>query len=461
MFRGKRIIPALGGIAVEEELRKHRCCFTGHRPEKLTMSEDDAKAWLEKQIQAAVADGFVTFLTGMAMGVDLWAAEIVLRLKEENPDIHLIACTPWPGFAAKWKEPWKSMYYDTMKKADFKVNVSDHYHNGVFQKRNEYMVDRSSRVIALYNGTPGGTKNTIDYATSKGIEVVVSSTDYKPKPKKGDPPEADYPECLLTDIGLDRVFPDDRYIPLSEDQQAGLERALNLLRVPERIITDLFYHQKLSLDEIAGRMEHTVPWVQMHAARAVRKLRGEPQLSYIRNGFKDTELNLKLAAAEEMKKQLRTQWKKHPQMTEEDVVKFVFQGMLGVGHIVVSRDAALARLEEEYEEVRAGDSEPLTEKISPEWIRLNLRPAKARGMTVEDIANYVFESAQIQPLSFTRQNVYNFCVKQFPGPLMKAAAEKVLDENWLPSHSDPYREAYHPAYRVLCKDYKAFKKEEM
>ena len=150
---------------MEEELRKHRCCFTGHRPEKLTMSEDDAKAWLEKQIQAAVADGFVTFLTGMAMGVDLWAAEIVLRLKEENPDIHLIACTPWPGFAAKWKEPWKSMYYDTMKKADFKVNVSDHYHNGVFQKRNEYMVDRSSRVIALYNGTPGGTKNTIDYAT--------------------------------------------------------------------------------------------------------------------------------------------------------------------------------------------------------------------------------------------------------------------------------------------------------
>ncbi len=199
----------------------------------------------------------------------------------------------------------------------------------------------------------------------------------------------------------------------------------------------------------------------MHAARAVRKLRGEPQLSYIRNGFKDTELSLKLAAAEEMKKQLRTQWKKHPQMTEEDVVKFVFQGMLGVGHIVVSRDAALARLEEEYEEVRAGDSEPLTEKISPEWIRLNLRPAKARGMTVEDIANYVFESAQIQPLSFTRQNVYNFCVKQFPGPLMKAAAEKVLDENWLPSHSDPYREAYHPAYRVLYKDYRTFKKEEI
>ena len=37
---------------------------------------------------------------------------------------------------------------------------------------------------------------------------------------------------------------------------------------------------------------------------------------------------------------------------------------------------------------------------------------------------------------------------------MKVAAEKVLDENWLPSHSDQYRNAYHPAYRVVYKDYK-------
>ena len=37
---------------------------------------------------------------------------------------------------------------------------------------------------------------------------------------------------------------------------------------------------------------------------------------------------------------------------------------------------------------------------------------------------------------------------------MKQAAVKVLDENWLPSHSQRYREAYHPAYRVLHKDYR-------
>lgn len=65
-------------------------------------------------------------------------------------------------------------------------------------------------------------------------------------------------------------------------------------------------------------------------------------------------------------------------------------------------------------------------------------------------------SAKYNPVSFNRQNVYNFCMKLdgIDREKMKVAAEKVLDENWLPSHSDQYRNAYHPAYRVVYKDYK-------
>ncbi len=46
------------------------------------------------------------------------------------------------------------------------------YSKGAFQKRNEWMVDRSSRVIAFYNGESGGTRNTIRYAESKGVQVI-------------------------------------------------------------------------------------------------------------------------------------------------------------------------------------------------------------------------------------------------------------------------------------------------
>ena len=60
-------------------LRHHRCCFTGHRPEKLGVSEARAKALLKSAIQQAISERYVTFLSGMARGIDLWAAEIVIE----------------------------------------------------------------------------------------------------------------------------------------------------------------------------------------------------------------------------------------------------------------------------------------------------------------------------------------------------------------------------------------------
>lgn len=159
----------------EEEKRLHRCCFSGHRPEKLNESEEEVKQWLEQQIDQAIADGYQTFISGCAMGVDIWAGQIVLKKKATNPRIHLIAATPWPRFAGRWNEEWQSQYNDLLSNADLIVNVCDHYHNGVFQQRNVWMVDHSNRVIAYFNGSPGGTRNTIEYANKKNIEVITNT----------------------------------------------------------------------------------------------------------------------------------------------------------------------------------------------------------------------------------------------------------------------------------------------
>jgi len=200
--------------------------------------------------------------------------------------------------------------------------------------------------------------------------------------------------------------------------------------------------------------------------KGVRKLRHPSRLAYIRDGYKDMELNLKLAAAEEIKKQLAVQKKRYLQMNEEDIVKFVFQGMLGVGHLISSLPDATERLKAEMdslggsEALDGSEGEPLIEKISTDWVRLNLRPAKVQGMTAEDIAWYLVRSAEWGALPFTRQNVYNFCVKAYNTDAMKAAAEKVLDEKYLPRHSEVYRTVYKPAYRVLYKNFRKFRKEE-
>lgn len=157
-------------MATEAEMRLHRCCFTGHRPFKLNMPERKIEKALEKEIKQAIDDGFTTFITGMAPGVDIIAAEIVLRLQKKH-DIKLICASPFEGFERTWKDEWQPRYKKVLEQGDLVKYVCDHYYNGCFQTRNVWMVDHSARVIAAWNGEPSGTKNTIDYANKVGIEV--------------------------------------------------------------------------------------------------------------------------------------------------------------------------------------------------------------------------------------------------------------------------------------------------
>jgi len=148
------------------------CCFTGHRPEKLNMSETEVKEKIRNEIVKAIQDGFITFISGMARGIDIWAAEIVLQEKKNNPHIKLLCAVPYNGFEKSWSESEKNNYNNIIENADYVKFVCEHYSRQCFQIRNVYMVDLSERVIAAYNGIAGGTRNTIKYAEKKNVEVV-------------------------------------------------------------------------------------------------------------------------------------------------------------------------------------------------------------------------------------------------------------------------------------------------
>lgn len=153
-------------------MRLHRCCFTGHRPQKLRRSETEIKADLESAIQQAITDGYTTFITGMAYGVDIWAGQIVVRLRKSNPALHLIAAVPFRGFEDRWSADWKRAYQELLEQVDLVKYICPGYNAGAYQRRNEWMVDHASRVIAVFNGEPSGTKNTIIYAQSISVPVV-------------------------------------------------------------------------------------------------------------------------------------------------------------------------------------------------------------------------------------------------------------------------------------------------
>ena len=163
----KRSIPEQS----EKELRNHRCMFTGHRPEKLEGYEGKIIVELRKEILKAIDCGYTTFLTGMSRGVDLWAADIIIHLRRYNPELKLIGVIPFEGFEEKWSVDWKKHYKMVRKELDWIHVVSKEYQPDVYQRRNQYMVDHSALVLAVFNGEASGTKNTVQYAKQMNIPV--------------------------------------------------------------------------------------------------------------------------------------------------------------------------------------------------------------------------------------------------------------------------------------------------
>ena len=108
----------------------------------------------------------------MARGVDLWAAEIVLALRDEGVAVRLICASPYRGFESRWSREWQERYCMVMERADLVRFICPGYSGDCFQRRNQWMVDHSARVIAVCNGQPSGTQNTIDYARRCSVPVI-------------------------------------------------------------------------------------------------------------------------------------------------------------------------------------------------------------------------------------------------------------------------------------------------
>jgi len=145
---------------------KQTCCVTGHRDIPAEM-EAFTKDELTKAVQTAIADGYNHFISGFAAGVDLMFAEIVVSLRNRHA-ITLEAAIPYPG---RMNTPDK-IFQRLIRECDFVKVHSDVYSKGCFMVRNRYMVDKSSLVIAVYDGRQkGGTAATVRYAVKQGRTI--------------------------------------------------------------------------------------------------------------------------------------------------------------------------------------------------------------------------------------------------------------------------------------------------
>lgn len=156
--------------------------FTGHRPDKIAGYNSSPRS-VELSLRRALADeilrlaaeGATTFVSGMAPGVDLWAADEVLRLRQEGrieSGVRLRLAVPHPHFSRSFGAEWRPLYDAIVERADDVVYLSPGYYRGCYNRRNDYLVDVADVVVAYYEGEEGGTRYTLRRAEKQGRCVV-------------------------------------------------------------------------------------------------------------------------------------------------------------------------------------------------------------------------------------------------------------------------------------------------
>ena len=148
--------------------KKQSVVFTGHRSVPKD-KEQEVRQQVRGKIRLLFSLGFRKFVSGMALGFDMLAAEEVIKLKE----VKLVAVVPYRGQSERWAPHQRERYQRILSEVDEEVVLSEVYYNGCLLKRNDYMLAHASGIIAYYDGKPkGGTFYTCRKARLKGLDII-------------------------------------------------------------------------------------------------------------------------------------------------------------------------------------------------------------------------------------------------------------------------------------------------
>lgn len=155
---------------------------------------------------------------------------------------------------------------------------------------------------------------------------------------------------------------------------------------------------------------------------------------------------------------LRAHAKKYPLMAPCDAVKLIYQNEFGGGHLVTDSARSLDRLRSEYDSIPHDGTTPLFEEIGNGLVRVMLGALHPDEYSLDALNEDFVRSAaehtgdkatfleKLELLrALTRQSVFAFSpqeLEEYLAPYISAGCPMV-------SHSEGYRAAYQPAYRVV------------
>lgn len=171
-------------------------CFTGHRETSIipyhnnplyrNITTRTVQLMLCRYIDMAIEQGYKDFISGLAIGTDLWAAKYVLAKKHSDSSVRLIGVMPFIRHAERFSTFYRELLAEVEKGADqlLTTNTDADIVYGknrsianaspeLYKVRNYFMVDHATSVISFFNegSFKSGTYQTLNYAVRQGRKI--------------------------------------------------------------------------------------------------------------------------------------------------------------------------------------------------------------------------------------------------------------------------------------------------
>lgn len=167
-----------------------RLLLTGYKQHELGVFDEKhpgikyIKKALENRLAPLIEDGLEWVILGGQLGVETWAAELLLELKTEHPQLKYAIITPFLNQEQKWNDQKKEKYEMICKHADFLTSVTKKPYEAPWQmiERNKFVIRNTDGMLLVYDeeneGSPKFIKELAQkYAETHDYSILTISAD--------------------------------------------------------------------------------------------------------------------------------------------------------------------------------------------------------------------------------------------------------------------------------------------
>jgi uncharacterized phage-like protein YoqJ len=121
------------------------------------------KKAIKKQLISLMDEGLEWIIVSGQWGVELWAAEATLELKETYEHLRLAVITPFLEQDENWNEEKKNYYRGIVQRADYVNSVTKSKYIGPwqFKEKNKFLLRNTDGMILMYDEEKEGSPKFI------------------------------------------------------------------------------------------------------------------------------------------------------------------------------------------------------------------------------------------------------------------------------------------------------------